>query len=196
MKTIRKTALLFAMSSLALTQNGCFGEFALTRKAYTYHDEITDSKFVKSLLFWIPGGLVYMVTTFVDAVILNLIEFWSGTNPLSMAEGEREMQLATIIGVDYKIEATEDTFTTTQLSGDQAGEVRVMKFDRDEMTWVYSDSKVCEQPVMGFLDAEGENVRLYTDFGTVDMAAADLQDQDLLMAKIGACKGDPMASAN
>jgi hypothetical protein len=196
MKKLTKPALFLALGTLLITQTGCFGEFALTRKAYNYHDGITDSKFVKSLLFWIPGGFVYMVTTFVDAVILNLIEFWSGTNPLSMVEGEHEIQLATIKGVDYKIEATKDTFTTTQLSGEQAGEVRVMKFDRSEMTWVYSDSKVCEKPVMGFLDAEGENVRLYTDFGTIDMAATDLQDSDVLMAKLGECKSEAMASAN
>jgi hypothetical protein len=196
MKKLTKPALFFALGTLLITQTGCFGEFALTRKAYNYHDGITESKFVKSLLFWIPGGFVYMVTTFVDAVILNLIEFWSGTNPLSMVEGEHEIQLATIKGVDYKIEATKDTFTTTQLSGEQAGEVRVMKFDRSEMTWVYSDSKVCEKPVMGFLDAEGENVRLYTDFGTIDMAATDLQDSDVLMAKLGECKSEAMASAN
>jgi hypothetical protein len=196
MKIIRKTALLFAMSSLVLTQTGCFGEFALTRKAYVWHDGITDSKFVKSLLLWIPMGLVYSITAFVDVVILNLIEFWSGSNPLSMVEGEHEIQLATIKGVDYRIEATKDTFTTTQLSGEQAGEVRVMKFDRNNMTWVYSDSKVCEQPVMGFLDAEGENIRLYTDFGTMDMAAADLQNEELLLAKLGECKGEAMASAN
>jgi len=71
-----------------------------------------------------------------------------------------------------------------------------MKFDRNNMTWVYSDSKVCEQPVMGFLDAEGENIRLYTDFGTMDMAAADLQNEELLLAKLGECKGEAMASAN
>lgn len=196
MKIIRKTALMFALSSLVLTQTGCFGEFALTRKAYVFHDGITDSKFVKSLLFWIPGGLVYGITAFVDAVILNLIEFWSGSNPLSMVEGDHEMQLATIKGVDYKIEATKDTFTTTQLSGDKSGEVRVMMFDRNDLTWKYSDSKVCEQPVLGFLDAQGNDVRVYTDMGTMDMAAADLTNHDVLMAKLGECKGEAMAAAN
>lgn len=195
MKIVRKTAFLFAMSTLIVTQTGCFGEFALTRKAYNWHADI-GSKFVRSLLLWIPMGIVYNFTVLVDVVILNLIEFWGGSNPLSMNEGDYEMQMAKIKGVDYKIEATKDTFTTTQLSGEMSGEVRVMKFDRTSMTWVYSDSKVCEQPVMGFLDAEGENVRVYTNFGTMDMAAADLQNEELLLAKFGECKGEAMASAN
>lgn len=197
MKIIRKTALLFAMSSLVLTQTGCFGEFALVRKVYNWNDDISSSKFVKTLVFYVLNIVpVYGIAGFIDVVILNLIEFWSGSNPLSMNEGDYEMQMATIEGVDYKIEATKDTFTTTQLSGDKSGEVRVMMFDRNDMTWKYSDSKVCDQPVMGFLDTQGNDVRLYTDFGTIDMAATDLQDSDVLMAKLGECKSEAMASAN
>lgn len=196
MKRIRKSALLLVLGSVLITQSGCFGTFALTRKAYEFHDSLTDSKFLKSLLFWFPGGLVYGIVGLIDVVILNLIEFWSGNNPISMNEGDYEMQLATIKGVDYKIEATKDTFTTTQLSGDQAGEVRVMKFDRADMTWKYSDSKVCDQPVLGFLDEQGDDVRLYTDMGTIDMAAADLKNEQVLMAKLGECKGEAMAAAH
>lgn len=196
MKRIRKSALLLVLGSVLITQSGCFGTFALTRKAYEFHDSLTDSKFLKSLLFWFPGGLVYGFVGLIDVVILNLIEFWSGNNPISMNEGDYEMQLATIKGVDYKIEATKDTFTTTQLSGDQAGEVRVMKFDRADMTWKYSDSKVCDQPVLGFLDEQGDDVRLYTDMGTIDMAAADLKNEQVLMAKLGECKGEAMAAAH
>jgi hypothetical protein len=195
MKILRKTAFVLAMSSLVISQTGCFGEFALTRKAYNWHADI-GNKFVRSLLLWIPMGFVYSITAFVDVVILNLIEFWSGSNPISMNEGDYEMQMATIDGVDYKIEATKDTFTTTQLSGDKAGEVRVMKFDRNDMTWKYSDSKVCEQPVLGFLDAQGDELRLYTDFGTIDMAAADLKNEQVLLAKLGQYKGETMAAAH
>lgn len=196
MKIIRRTALLFAMSSLVITQTGCFGEFALTRKVYEFHDGITDSKFVKSLLFWIPGGLVYWIAGAADAIIFNLIEFWSGSNPLSMNEGEHEMQLTTINGVRYKIEATKDTFTTTQLSGEKTGELRIMKFDRSDRTWKYSDSAVCDKAVLGFLDEQGEQVRLYTDVGTIDMAAADLQNKEAVMARLGECKSGTMAAAH
>ena len=196
MKTIRKTAFALALGSLAIAQTGCFGEFALTRKAYNWHDGVSSNKFVKSLLLWIPMAFVYGVTGMLDAVIFNLIEFWSGSNPISMNEGEHEMQLATINGVDYRIEATKDTFTTTQLSGEKAGEVRVMKFDRASMTWKYSDSRVCDQPVMTFLDEEAGAVRVYTSYGTQDLSAADLNNSTALRAKMAACAGEGLASAN
>lgn len=133
MKKLARPAMIIALLSLGIAQTGCFGEFALTRKAYDWHASI-GNKWVRSLLLWIPMGFVYGVTAFVDAVILNLIEFWSGSNPMSMNEGDYEMQMATIDGIEYKIEATKDTFTTTQISGEQAGEVRVMHFDRSDRT--------------------------------------------------------------
>ncbi len=179
----KTTALAFVLGITALLQTGCFGTFALTRKAYEFHDGITQNKFIKSLLFWIPGSLVYGVTTFVDAVILNLIEFWTGTNPLSMNEGDHEMQLATVNGEQFRVEATKDTFTTTQLTGSQAGEVRTMKFDRATRTWNYTDSRVCDQPVLTFLDDSADNVRLYGEEGSVDLALSDV-DGSAPMARL------------
>ena len=195
MKKFSKPAMIIALCALSITQSGCFGEFALTRKAYDWHASI-GNKFVRSLLLWIPMGFVYSITAMVDAVVLNLIEFWSGSNPLSMNEGDHEMQLLTIKGVDYRIDATKDTFTTTQLSGEMTGEVRIMQFDRADMTWKYTDSKVCERPVMTFLDDQAENIRVYTDNGTMDLTAAELQDKGLLLARVKQCTGEAMASAN
>jgi hypothetical protein len=197
MKIIRKTALLFAMSSLVITQTGCFGEFALTRRVWEWNDDISDSKFVKTLLFYVMNIIpVYGIAGFIDVVILNLIEFWSGSNPMSMNEGDYEMQMATVNGEQFKIEATKDTFTTTQLTGEKAGEVRVMKFDRSDMTWKYTDSKVCDQPVLSMLDKNGDNVRMFTAAGEVEMAAADMANKEVVMAKFNATKGIVTASAN
>jgi hypothetical protein len=195
MERLRAPFLALAMGTLVVTQTGCFGEFALTRKAYNWHDGVSSNKFVKSLLLWIPMAFVYTVTGGLDAIIFNLIEFWSGTNPISMNAGDHEMQLTTIHGVDYRIDATKDTFTTTQLSGEKAGEVRIMKFDRSTLTWKYSDGDVCEQPVMTFLDDRAGTVRVYTDHGTMDLASTDLEDRDLLASKVGACLDVELASA-
>jgi hypothetical protein len=195
MKTIKRSLFALAMGGILVSQSGCFGTFALTRKTYEFHDNLTDNKFVKSLLFWIPGGIVYGVVAFLDAVIFNLIEFWSGSNPLSMNEGDHEMQLLTLKGEDYKVEATKDTFTTTQLTGAEKGTVRIMRFDRCDNTWKYSDADVCDRAVMTFLDDRAENVRVYTDNGSVDMAAAELTDSDALMARFGApVSGDAMCA--
>ncbi len=196
MKIVRRSLLFLALGSIAITQTGCFGTFALTKKTYEFHDGITENKFVKSLLYWIPGGLVYAVTLALDSIIFNLVEFWSGSNPITMNEGDHEMQLATIDGVDYRIDATKDTFTTTQLTGEQAGEVRIMKFDRATLTWKYTDAEVCDLPVMTFLDDQAEQVRLYTGNGSVDLSTEELADADALRAKFAASTSADMACAN
>ena len=194
MKLIRKTAFVLALGSLTITQTGCFGEFALVRKVYNWNSEI-GGKFVNTLVFYVLNIIpVYGVAAFIDVVILNLIEFWSGSNPVSMKEGDYEMQLTTIDGVDYKIEATKDTFTTTQLSGEKAGEVRVMKFDRTSKTWKYTDSEVCDQPVMTFLDDQADAIRVYTEKGAVDLTSEEMNDQAALDAKFASCGYEALAS--
>lgn len=187
MKMIRKSAFVLALTSLGFAQTGCFGEFALVRKVYEWNDDVSDSKFVKTLLFYVMNIIpVYGIASMIDVVILNLIEFWSGSNPLSMNEGDHEMQLVTIKGDQYRIDATKDTFTTTQLSGEKTGEVRVMKFDRSDKTWKYSDSNAQDVAVMSFLDNNADNVRLYSAAGTVDMPTADLANADAVAAHMEA----------
>jgi hypothetical protein len=188
MKIIKRSLFSLAMGSLLVTQTGCFGEFALVRKVYDWNDNLSDSKFVKTLVFYVLNIIpVYGIASFIDVVILNLIEFWSGSNPLSMNEGDYEMQMATINGDDFKIEATKDTFTTTQLTGEKAGEVRVMKYDRCDNTWKYTDSNVSDMAVMSFIGGNADNVRVYTQNGSVDLTASDMADASVLASKFAAC---------
>jgi hypothetical protein len=188
MRIIRKPAMYFAMSILLLTQTGCFGGFALTSRVHEFHSDIGPDnlagRFIRTVLFSLLG-IVYYVTVSLDVIIFNLIEFWTGNNPLAMNEGDYEMQLATLDGVDYKIEATKDTFTTTQLTGEKAGEVRVMKFDRKSKTWFYTDSETANVPVMGLVDDKELTFRIYGAEGHTDLTMADIKGNDLLMAKLG-----------
>lgn len=198
MKKLAKPAIFVGLLSLGFAQTGCFGEFALVRKLYNWNDDLSSSKFVKTLVFYVLNIIpVYGAASFIDFVILNLIEFWSGSNPLSMNEGDYEMQLATVNGLEYKIEATKDTFTTTQLTGEKAGEVRIMRFDRCDRTWKYSDCSAKDVAVITFLDEQGDQIRVYGADGSMDLTYAELQDKDLVMAKLGARFGnEALAKAN
>ena len=189
MKIIQRSMMALAMGSLLITQTGCFGTFALTRNLYNWNDGVSDNKYVKSLVTWLLIIVpVYGVAGFIDFVILNLIEFWTGSNPVSMNEGDYEMQMATIKGEAFKIEATKDTFTTTQLTGAKAGEVRVMKFDRCDNTWKYTDSKVKDVAVMTFVDGDADNIRVYTNNGSVDLTTTDMADASVLATKFAGCE--------
>lgn len=78
------TALCIAASSLS----GCYGKFVLTRKLYEFNGSLPD-KYIRSAATWVGILLpVYFSVAFLDFVLFNTIEFWSGRNPLALNEKE------------------------------------------------------------------------------------------------------------
>ena len=64
---------------------GCYGSFNLVKKVYKFNGTVGD-KWVNELVFLVMNVVpVYGAATFIDAVILNTIEFWSGTNPMAQS---------------------------------------------------------------------------------------------------------------
>ena len=67
----------------ALTLPSCIGSFTLTNKLLSWNQQI-GNKFVNELVFfafWILP--VYEVSGLADIIVLNSIEFWSGSNPVA-----------------------------------------------------------------------------------------------------------------
>ena len=93
------------------------------------------------LAFWIVP--VYEVSALADVLVINSIEFWSGTNPV--AQGK-----SIIEGNDgrYLVECDGKGYTITSMNDDSV--VR-LDFDTDEQTWSINtcDEKI---PFMTFVD--------------------------------------------
>lgn len=65
--------------ALLVGSTGCYGAFPLTRAVYKFNGECSSNKFVQTLVFWgFVWFPVYGLAGFADAIILNVIEFWSG----------------------------------------------------------------------------------------------------------------------
>lgn len=80
--------LLFALTPLLSV--GCYGRFPLTKAVYRFNGDITDNKWVHTIIMWIFIILpVYSIATLGDAIILNLIEFWTGET-LDISKHTRE----------------------------------------------------------------------------------------------------------
>lgn len=130
----------FCLLLTSFIQTGCFGEFALTRKVYDWNKGIAGEdmvgKLVKTLVFYglciIP---VYEVAGAIDIIVLNLIEFWTGSNPLAMKAGETEKQTILKDGITYEITATQNRFDLTVLDGEKAGISESVVFNPQEKTW-------------------------------------------------------------
>lgn len=83
-----------ALASLMLT--GCFGKFTLVRGLYDFNKQVED-KFIRSVVFDVMVILpVYSIAGLVDWAVLNVIEFWTGKNPvvikITELDGERFVQ--------------------------------------------------------------------------------------------------------
>ena len=176
---------------------GCFGSFEAIKVLYNWNDGVSNSKFVKSLLFWglniIP---VYAIFAAGDVIIFNLIEFWGGSNPLAMNEGDVEMKVVQAEGEQFKYIVTKDQYQITQLTGDDAGTVRNMRFDRETSTWMYAYGSQEETALLGFVhDTEGNDmVRIYTANGFSDFNADHQYDTFAIQNKLEQAEGEAWVS--
>ena len=82
----RRAAVLTLTAGALVGTSACFGSFNLTRKVYGFNKTASSDKFVRELLFLGMNVIpIYGVSALVDAVVINTVEFWSGTNPVNMS---------------------------------------------------------------------------------------------------------------
>ncbi len=87
--------------------SSCIGSFGLSNKLLDWNRNI-DSKFVNELVFiafWIVP--VYEISALADVLVLNSIEFWTGSNPI--ADAGKVKTIETKDGT-YAIETKKDGY--------------------------------------------------------------------------------------
>ncbi|MFP2931805.1 DUF3332 domain-containing protein [Pyxidicoccus sp. 3LG] len=73
---------------ISIHASGCFGQFKLTQAIWNFNKNISGNKFVQWLMFLVLVIVpVYGIGALVDALVINSIEFWTGSNPVSSADG-------------------------------------------------------------------------------------------------------------
>jgi hypothetical protein len=79
-----KKLLVSVVVSMVMMLSGCLGQNALFNTVQDWNATATGEKFVNQgisfVFWWVP---VYGLTLLADIVVINSIEFWSGTNPIS-----------------------------------------------------------------------------------------------------------------
>ena len=149
MKAIKTSIVCCALSGLTLTS--CIGSYALFNKVRGWNEQATGNKFLNELIFiglWIVP--VYEVTMLADTLVLNSIEFWSGSNPVAAGttkevEGENGKYLVT---------TTEEGYSISKEGEDTPVE---LKFDKETQAW----NVVC--------DGQSYEIMKLCNDGTVDL---------------------------
>ena len=122
--------LLFAAS---LPLQGCYGSFGLTHKLYKWNGSLGD-KWINSLVLVALNIVpIYEIAIGVDGIVLNTIEFWTGSNPVTMAAGQKETKIVSIGGKDFMVIATQNQLELAPV--DQSSKPMTMVFDPAEKSW-------------------------------------------------------------
>ncbi|NAY91974.1 DUF3332 family protein [Muricauda sp. JGD-17] len=120
----------------AILFSSCLGSFRAFNNLKDWNQGLTDSKFLDNLIFW---GLwivpVYELFFLGDAIIFNVIEFWSGSNPIAMKPGESETQMVEHEGNTFKMVATKNRVQIAVVDGPKKGKKLDLVYKPDEKSW-------------------------------------------------------------
>jgi hypothetical protein len=147
---VMATAVLLSSSILF---NSCIGSFGLFNKVLNWNQSVGD-KWVNELVFLVLCIVpVYEIAWFIDGVILNTIEFWTGDNPISadvkVKQVETENGLFTI--------TTDANGHKIQKAG--SDEVVEFRFNKEENNWSLAMNDQVT-PLVQFIDNDHANVFL------------------------------------
>lgn len=109
--------------------SSCIGSFALHRKVVDWNQGI-GSKFINELVFLAFNIIpVYPLCYMADALVLNSIEFWSGSNPIASVGEVKKVKGE---NGDYLIKTLENGYSIQK-----EGEATAMEliYDREQNTW-------------------------------------------------------------
>lgn len=149
----------FSTVAIALTLvasvsfTSCIGSFTLFNKVLSWNNSL-GNKFVNEIVFLAMHIVpVYEICMFADYVVLNTIEFWSGSNPIAAGEVK---QVQGENGL-YTVETTENGYNISN----EAGEEMSLIYDEASNTW----SSVAGEEEVKLLKIEGENAVVYLPNG-------------------------------
>jgi hypothetical protein len=115
---------------VSMHATGCFGQFKLTQKIWQFNKGISGEKFVQWLMFLVLVIVpVYEIGALIDALIINSIEFWSGSNPVGSVEGADDGTRVVKLSPTDTLRLSRDTETgVMRIELDREGQEPVVRF--------------------------------------------------------------------
>ena len=106
------------------------GSWGLFNKYADWQTHMSDSKFVNAIVGFVLGSICYPVTTLVDALVLNTIEFWSGDNPVASNVGKTQK----VMGQDGRFYAVKTLKNGYEVKA-PTGEVTLFTYNKKNNSW-------------------------------------------------------------
>lgn len=132
---MKKLTICVALSASVLFSS-CLGSFSAFNGLRDWNDGLTSSKFLDNLIFWVLNIVpVYGLFLIGDMIIFNVIEFWSGSNPLAMNEGDIETQIVEKDGSTFEMTATKNRLQIKIIGGERVGEKLDLVYSPSKKSW-------------------------------------------------------------
>lgn len=133
---MNKKFFICGLLSMTILCTSCLGSFSAFNSLKDWNDGLTGNKFLDNLVFWALNIVpVYPLFLTGDVLLFNLLEFWTGSNPIAMAADESETQYANIDGVDVRMTASKNKFDIAVLNGENAGKEVNLLFVPEDKSW-------------------------------------------------------------
>jgi len=131
-----KKMIISSLLASTILFTSCLGSYSAFNNLRDWNEGATNNKFLDNLIFW---GLwivpVYELFILGDTIIFNVIEFWSGSNPIAMKDGESETQMVEHEGNTYKMVATKNRIQVAVVDGPKKGKKIDLVYKPDEKSW-------------------------------------------------------------
>lgn len=169
---MKKGSIAFILSlAVGLTSfQGCIGNFNLTKKVLNWNQHLSN-KYVNEVVFLVMCFIpVYGITLLIDGIVLNSLEFWTGSSPLSMKPGEVETKYVSKDNVKYKIEVSQNKYHIVQLEGPNMGDQADLIYNPETKTWCYGNGKEIKK-IGQILD--DKHMKIFHKDGTTDVISSE-----------------------
>ncbi len=199
----RRTMLSLTALTAAAATTGCWGSFAATNKLWKFNDGISESKWLKWLLFL---GLiilpVYSLFILGDALIFNTIEFFTDKNPLSASRDlgngqqlafERDAQNPNRVRVEHRQDGKRVAVWYVERHGDRFSlfdeQLRLVATTREDGGSVAVVDGSGAELVQVDAEALTEASRLVKETGSPRVALGEVLDERTTRALVARRKG-------
>ncbi|MDR1022341.1 MAG: DUF3332 domain-containing protein [Prevotellaceae bacterium] len=157
MKKIRVSIATLLAGAGMMLMSSCIGSFGLFNKVLSWNQTATNDKWINEVIFVCLSIVpVYELSWFLDAVLFNSLEFWTGESPWAgvdvTVKGEKG---------EYHVKSTGNGYHVELLGSAASAD---FLFDEASKTWTMSENGKSTKLVQ-FVD--GDNAKFY--FGASEM---------------------------
>lgn len=110
--------------------SSCIGSFSLFNKYAAWQKDMTDNKYINAIVGFFLMPIVGSITLFVDSVVLNTIEFWTGDNPVASNVGKTQ-NITGKDGLLYAVKTLKNGYEITAPNG----EVTLFTYNKKNDSW-------------------------------------------------------------